>query len=324
MSTPLVSVILPVYNAEKYVGEAIESILNQSFSNFELIIINDGSSDYSEKVILSFKDSRIIYIKNETNLKLIATLNLGLKLAQGKYIARIDADDLAMLDRLTKQVDFLDKHQDYGLIGTFAKLFGSEVGSLEYVQDDSAIRYALLTHNPFIHSTVMFRNSIIKNYKLCYEDKQIYVEDYDLWIRILSFTKGKLLPEYLVNYRVHSSQISSIYKELQVQNVLLIQKKYFLNEFSELKNVGVLCSIFFSENVDVHSKYLAWKDFKNNFEMVQSKFKIKIRKIIQKNIKNSVLEMESISFTDFLILLKLHQFFTLKQKLALFLKLFKK
>lgn len=324
MSSPLVSVILPVYNAEDYVQDSIQSVLYQTFTDFEIIIINDGSTDKSESKILQFTDSRIRYIKNEVNLKLIATLNLGLELARGKYIARLDADDIALPDRFAKQVDFLERYPDYGLIGSFATLFGNDTGILEYVREDLTIRYALLTHNPFIHSTVMFRNLIIKNNKLYYDNKQIHVEDYDLWLKILSFTKGKILPEYLVNYRLHSEQISSIYKDVQIHNARLIQKKYFNREFSKFKYVSILCSVFFLEKVDIYSKYLAWKDLNDNYEHIHSILKERLKKDIKKKIKDSVLELESISIQDYLIVFKLFHFFTLKQKLALFLKIFNK
>ena len=114
MKNPLVSILMPVYNSEKYLREAIKSILNQTFTNFELIIINDGSTDNSLKIIKSFKDNRIKIIKNKGNLGLIKTLNKGIDLAQGKYIARMDADDIAMPKRLEKQIAFFNENPDYG------------------------------------------------------------------------------------------------------------------------------------------------------------------------------------------------------------------
>ena len=111
MSIPLVSVILPVYNAELYIRESIQSILDQSFFEYELIILNDASTDNSENIILEFQDERIVYIKNDRNLKLIETLNKGLKIAKGKYIARIDADDICFSDRFQKQISFLNNNE---------------------------------------------------------------------------------------------------------------------------------------------------------------------------------------------------------------------
>ncbi len=320
-SEPILSVILPVYNAEDYVQDSIQSVLNQTFIDFELIIINDGSTDLSESKIFQFTDIRIRYVKNNVNLQLISTLNLGLRLAKGKYIARLDADDIAHPERFEKQIDFLETHSEFGIVGSFASLFGGSVGNLTYVQEDHEIRYSLLTHNPFIHSTVMIRSSVLKNYDLSYDLEQLHVEDYDLWMKLLYFSKGKILPDYLVKYRVHSEQISSIYKDLQIQNALSIQKKYFLREFSKLKHVDVLMSIFYSENLDIRSKCLAFCDFTQNYESIDSLLKIKVRATIEKKIKDSVLDLKSISWKDFCTLYKLRQIFTLKQKLALFLKI---
>ncbi|HGF9542707.1 TPA: glycosyltransferase family 2 protein, partial [Acinetobacter baumannii] len=116
----LVSVVLPAYNAELYLKEAIDSVLSQTFTDFELIILNDGSIDRTEEIILSYNDSRIVYVKNEKNLGLIGTLNKGINLAKGKYIARMDADDICLPERFKKQVDFLEKNNEIDLIGTNA------------------------------------------------------------------------------------------------------------------------------------------------------------------------------------------------------------
>ena len=117
MTNCLISIILPAYNAEKYLKEAIDSILAQTYTNFELIVINDGSTDKTEEIILSYQDSRIRYIKNEKNLKLIRTLNKGIGLAKGKYIARMDADDISLPHRLKEEVEFMEAHPNIGEIG---------------------------------------------------------------------------------------------------------------------------------------------------------------------------------------------------------------
>ena len=113
---PTISIILPAYNAEKYLAPAIESILQQSFKDFEFIILNDGSTDNTEKIILSYTDSRIKYIKNEKNLKLIKTLNKGIELAKGKYIARMDADDIALPTMLEECYTFFETHPEYSIV----------------------------------------------------------------------------------------------------------------------------------------------------------------------------------------------------------------
>ena len=112
---PLISVILPAYNAERFLEEAIDSILAQTYKNFELIVLNDGSTDRTEEIILSYNDPRIRYIKNESNLKLIKTLNKGIALARGKYIARMDADDISLPTRFEKEIEFMEIHPDIGV-----------------------------------------------------------------------------------------------------------------------------------------------------------------------------------------------------------------
>ena len=124
MTKPMVSVVMPVYNGSKYLKEAIDSILNQTFTNFELIIINDGSTDNSEDIIFSYQDRRIYYLKNEHNKGICITLNRGLDNARGKYIARMDCDDISMPQRLAKQVNYLERHRDVGALGTDIITFG--------------------------------------------------------------------------------------------------------------------------------------------------------------------------------------------------------
>ena len=321
MNSPKISVILPVYNAELYVRESIQSILDQTFSDFELIVLNDGSTDGSEKVILEFQDDRIKYIKNEINLKLIDTLNLGLKLAKGKYIARIDADDICFLDRFEKQISFLDKNPEYGIIGSFAEFFGDSNGVLKYVEEDTDIRFALLTHNPFIHSTIMFRRSILTEYQLEFRKDQLHVEDYDLWIIMISFTKAKIIPESLVKYRMHENQISSIHSEIQKNNTAILQKKYFTSIFDTCEKQEVLLAIFYCKFVKDQLD-----DFIKNREIIRlslsSELQRKVFRKIETKSRDAYLELEQIEIKDFLSMVSLNNFFSLKQKMVLLFKLF--
>ena len=126
---PEITVLMPVYNGEKYLRPAIESILNQTFSDFEFLIINDGSTDNSESIILSYKDERIRYVKNENNLKLIKTLNKGIDLARGKYIARMDADDISLPTRLEREIEYMESHPECGLVSVFPYVM-SESGKI--------------------------------------------------------------------------------------------------------------------------------------------------------------------------------------------------
>jgi glycosyltransferase involved in cell wall biosynthesis len=209
-SSPLISVILPVYNAEPYLKDAIESILNQSFVNFEFIIINDGSTDNSEKTILSFNDLRIKYVSQQ-NKGLGETLNIAINLAIGKYIARQDQDDISHIDRLKKQVVFLEKNSTILLVGSRAKIFRDDNSIIDYHNHaihPVDLKYDLLFDNPFVHSSVMFCKSAINKVGGYNSDRKLY-EDYNLWSRFSYIGDLANLPEVLLDYRHHEKGLSS-------------------------------------------------------------------------------------------------------------------
>lgn len=222
---PLVSVLMAVYNGEKFLREAIDSILNQTYTNFEFLIVNDGSADLTEEIILSYSDSRIRYIKNETNLKLIESLNKGLELANGKYIARMDADDISLPNRIEKQVAFLEDNLEIGVLGTWVRTIGLENNyEVHFKQGHDQIRFELFFHNYLHHPTVMLRNDLIKKNKIYYEN-YLHAEDYALWVKLTEFTKIDILPEILVNYRIHESNISEVHKNQQQIQTSYLRKK---------------------------------------------------------------------------------------------------
>jgi glycosyltransferase involved in cell wall biosynthesis len=214
-SSPLVSVLMPVYNGEKYLREAIDSILNQTFTDFEFLIINDGSTDDTENIILSYTDARIRYLKNKENLKLIATLNKGLDLAQGKYIARMDADDISLPKRLEQQVDFMEKNPNIGLLGSWVRNFGEGNDyDITFNIGHRNIRFELFFHNYFHHPSVMLRTEILRKYNL-YFPRVLHAEDYALWINLSNYTEFEILPAILLYYRSHGDNISELYKDFQ-------------------------------------------------------------------------------------------------------------
>lgn len=211
---PYVTVLMSVYNAGDYLVQAIQSILEQSFRNFEFLIINDASTDRSREIILSFNDPRIVLVDNANNIGLTRSLNKGLKLARGRYIARMDADDIAMPERLKKQVDFLDAHPDYGLVGTYFQLYPSGKIMRVPVQDEE-IRTFMLFSNTFAHPSVMFRKELVDRYQLYYNEELLAAQDEELWYRMSKYGKIYNLPEVLLQYRVHPDQISSSRHQLQ-------------------------------------------------------------------------------------------------------------
>lgn len=186
---PKVSVILPVFNAEKYLKEAIDSVLTQTFTDFELLLINDGSTDASEAIVQSYSDERIVSIKNEKNSGLIYTLNKAINLAKGEYIARMDADDIALPERLQKQIETLE-NSGVAMLFTRVKLIDANRNPLPDWKNDvdntspQRIKNFLKTDNCLAHPTAMGKTVIFKKYGYRYNQK--YSEDYDLWLRLLT------------------------------------------------------------------------------------------------------------------------------------------
>jgi glycosyltransferase involved in cell wall biosynthesis len=210
---PRVSVLLPVYNCPAYVGAAIESILNQTFEDFELLIIDDGSTDDTPQVLSRYNDIRIRHIRQE-NRGLVDTLNLGISLSQGQYIARQDADDISYPSRFEKQVAFFESHPECNLLGTWAQIYEGEKPSERFHRhpiEDGEIKYNLLFNNPFVHSSVMFRKSVFLQVESYTTDPAFkLVEDYELWSRISRIGMVANLPEVLVNYREVSGSLSRV------------------------------------------------------------------------------------------------------------------
>ncbi len=226
---PLVSVLMPTYNAGAFLNEAVESILNQTYKNLELIIINDGSIDNTEDRIKSFKDSRIKYFKNENNLKLIKTLNKGLRLCTGKYIARMDADDIAVPTRIERQVAFMELNQDVVAAGTYAKFFGSlsKTGIWMYPLQNDDIKLRLLWGSSIIHPTAIFKNDVVKNNNIQFKEEYLHAEDMKFWIDLSQFGNLANMPETLLNYRIHGSQITEMYSNEMKKTIASILKNQF-------------------------------------------------------------------------------------------------
>jgi glycosyltransferase involved in cell wall biosynthesis len=200
---PTISVILPVYNGALYVKAAIDSILSQSFIDFELIIINDGSSDGSEAIIRSINDTRIRFLQQE-NCGLAATLNIAISMARGEFIARQDQDDISSAVRLQRQVDFLRRNPYVGMVGSNAEIWVNDKKTdrlLIHPTDDASIHFALLFDNPFVHSSVMIRRSVFERVGGYCEDKSRQPpEDYELWSRVARDFKLANIPENLLAY----------------------------------------------------------------------------------------------------------------------------
>ena len=213
MNSPKVTVLLPVFNGERYLAEAIESVLNQTFQEFELLVFNDGSTDRTSEVVKSYKNSRIRLINNHSNLGLIKTLNRGLKLAKGKYIARMDADDIMLPKRLELQSRYLDTNGHICVIGSWwdnISATGKLLGTTRVPAFDYECAFMLFEkgENPVGHPCVMYRTNIIR--KIGYSPKAEDAEDLDLWFKLIA--QGHRLaniPKVLTLYRHHQKQASN-------------------------------------------------------------------------------------------------------------------
>ncbi|MBI5153129.1 MAG: glycosyltransferase family 2 protein [Parcubacteria group bacterium] len=237
MNIPKVSILLPTHNGAKWIGGAIESVLGQSFSDFELIVIDDASKDTVADIIKKYvtKDQRVVYTKNEINLGIQKTLNKGSGLAKGIYIARIDDDDTwSEKDKLTMQVDFLDTNIDYVLVGTGTVVVnekGEELFRFLSPETDGDVRRKILFRNCFTHSSVMFRKREALELGGYGEDEVTrHVEDYELWLRLGSIGKLGNIQSYAVRFTMREGAISARHKKTQLINsvsLITMHKNYY-------------------------------------------------------------------------------------------------
>jgi glycosyltransferase involved in cell wall biosynthesis len=231
MYKPLVSIVMSTYNDARFLRKSVDSVLSQTFRNWEFIIINDKSTDYTDKILKEYqkKDKRIIYIKNKKNLGLTKNLNKGIDLASGDFIARLDGDDYwTDITKLQQQVDFLLDNPAYGIIGCFAHaidMSDKKLFEIEYPFEDNKIRRIMLRHGPFVHSSVLIRKEILVKIGK-YNDSHTYSEDYDLYLNIGRVSKFRNIPKFMVNYRINPLGISRTKYLTQHNEVIKIILKY--------------------------------------------------------------------------------------------------
>ncbi|MEH7384323.1 glycosyltransferase [Bacillus sp. JJ1521] len=203
MENPLVTVFIPVYNSEVYIKESLDSILNQTYTNIEILIVDDGSTDKSIDIIKSFNDSRIRIISNKENRGIPFSRNVGLTNSNGKYMAIMDADDIAVLNRIEIQVDFMEKNQDIDAIGTYYEMFGGRLKrtfETKYTSSEE-VKAKLLFSSPIGNPTSFVRLEKIKEYNLSYNLNYFVAQDYDFWVQLSKVGKLEILPKVLLKYR---------------------------------------------------------------------------------------------------------------------------
>jgi glycosyltransferase involved in cell wall biosynthesis len=260
MNRPLVSVVMPVYNAEKYLKPAIDSILNQSYTDLDIVIVNDGSTDNSKNIIKSYQDPRIRYFENAQNSGIVVTRNRGLEEARGDYIAVMDSDDLAAPDRMKIQVEFLENNQEFGMCGSYFKTINGQdkiLKTVNFPTNDKDARSYLIVHNCFCHSTVMIRGELAKRLK--YDLRYDVVEDYELWYRISKISKIINLPVYTTFYRVHGNNVSTT----KNKHMFILLDKINSNVLDDLE------ILYTRDELSLHSNLLIY-----NFSFFKDKGKL--------------------------------------------------
>lgn len=231
MLQPKISVVMPIYNAESYLRVAIESILNQTYSNFEFIMLNDGSTDQSLGIMRSYEtDERVIVVDNPVNIGYTKNIIKGVGMAKGQYIARMDADDISFPARFEKQVLFLDSNPDYGMCGTNIELlFEDKSNTWEKwitIGDHDQLVNKLLYHNPICHPTVMLRKQVLDSHSLVYDADYEPAEEYKLWTEVCRVSRIMNLPDVLLHYRISKGQVSQSRNEIQRKQILRIRDEF--------------------------------------------------------------------------------------------------
>jgi glycosyltransferase involved in cell wall biosynthesis len=276
-----ISVILPIYNAEKYLSDAINSILNQNYTDFEVLAIDDGSTDASLEILKSFNDPRITIIQNNENLGLIRTLNRGLDLAQGKYIARMDADDISLPTRFEKQVNLLDNNPDIGVCSSWLEFFGDSNEKIKFPIEHDEIYFRFLLGVQVGHANSMIRRDLIEKLNIRYNPQFPHSEDTNLWVNLMPHTHFANIPEILYRYRKYNEQVTQLYSTI-VRNSF--QRSINLH----FKNILELLSISDDDIFELYPLTQIDPAFLDRFEAISKKIIFQNR--IQQRFKDTTVK----------------------------------
>ena len=237
VAPPVVSVLMPVYNGEAFLREAVDSILGQSFADFELIIVNDGSTDATGALLAAISGPRVRVIENARNLGVTGSLNVGLDAVRGRYVARLDADDIAHPERLARQVAFMAANPDVVLLGSGHVVIDADGNPIERVRrpmSDAEFRWTALLYAPVIHPSVMYRAWLVREAGLRY-DEHADAEDYDMWLRMLAHGRGARLGQPLVTWRRHAGAIGVARRRQQLATTTRIALANVERQFPALR-----------------------------------------------------------------------------------------
>ena len=283
-----ISVVMPTYNTNVAIlREAVDSILAQTYRDFEFIIIDDGSTNDSVDYLLGLRDERIRLIRNPGNLGITKSLNIGLRTARGKYIARMDSDDIALPTRLAKQYAFMESHPNAIACGANAVYFGDAHGrTSDRIRDMESYRIKAVFQYPGpIHPTLFLNNELLRKYNIAYDEQLIYAQDYGLYAEICRHGEICILRDVLLRYRVHAKQITNQLRDKQIRCAEMTERKLLAELVGEVTD----------EELDLHLRYSsgAFKDVSVTPEMLDWYRRLidanaRVGKYDQKKFKNQV------------------------------------
>ena len=244
--TPKISVLMSVYNGERFLREAIDGIMHQTLSDFEFIILDDDSRDNTRQILEEYaaEDQRISVIRNERNLGLTRSLNKGLKFCCGKYVARQDADDVSMPDRLENQVEYLENHPEVGVVGSWVAIIdenGRGGFIRKYPTSPAMVKWSLYFKNSLAHSSVLIRRSLLE--ETAYSSEVSYSQDYDLWARLSERTEFANIPQVLYKSRKHDEMISVRYRDEQRQTGNMVRQQLISNTLGEKVSLSLIMAL---------------------------------------------------------------------------------
>ncbi|HJS78001.1 MAG TPA: glycosyltransferase [Burkholderiales bacterium] len=261
---PLVSVLMPVYNAERYLRDAMDSIFAQTFGDFEFVVVDDGSTDSTPSMLAACTDVRLRVLRNERNLGVIASLNRGLESARSEFVARMDADDVSHPDRLAVQVEFMRDKPEVGLVGAWYRPIGAHpfrVARLPTTHED--ICAWLPFHCPIAHPTAFLRREVFASNQLDFDMQYRHAEDYDLWSRAAQITRLANIPRPLLRYRMHLDQVTSRHRDVQAVNAKRVRGRELARLLPDVTSAEVdfhqqIVTCAFEQDPDVLGRIEGW------------------------------------------------------------------
>lgn len=295
----LVNVLIPTYNVENYIKECLESVFNQTFQDFDILIIDDCSTDNTINIIESLSQPRIKIITKSKNRGLIDSLNVGFKECKSKYIARVDGDDINDLTRFEKQVSFLEKNPDVAACGSWLQSFGSGHRLIKHKENHEEIMCDMLLNNPMSLGATMLRKTSYK--EILFDKLMIHAEDYDFWARTGYTNKMHNLQEVLYYYRIHKNQVCSKFKPIQFEK----KEEIKLNLFKKLKyddekySDAFLIKMLFSDDLFSKKDFMKLLSWKKHMQKQNKFFKIYDNKKFEKNLKKILDDLINETFKSY-------------------------